>query len=793
MKKVLVTWLLYVAILQGQGWVQLATNTNFTLNSFLQLDSSIVIAFGDAGIVTKSTDAGTHWLVSSIPGGYSVTSSALLGTNIFVATNNGKILKSPDTAKTWTLCPTPSYTRLSDIVFISQDVGIAVGDYGVCLRSTDGGNNWDLLFTLNQGTNRSVWFTSLTTGFIGGGDFDKSQGFIYKTTDAGLTWNNVTPSPSPLLITDIFFIDNLHGFFTSTNGIIGKTTDGGVTWTQSNVTDQWLYSISFTNGEEGYAVGGNYATGIVLRTTDSGNTWSSEYLPNSAWLYFVDISRSGGTFCGGANGRLFKKSSSVYSGDWRQLSTGFTETVNDLLFYDRDYGVAFCGSGKVFITTDGGENWAQKTTSISSEIFSATHIGDTIIAVGQNGKIIRSADKGHTWTQSISGTSFRILSVDKDNMNNLFAVGDFGTIIKSTDHGLTWSNKQSPLLTTLRSIDIYNNIFTIVGGDFQDELGKILRSTDNGNTWIDVSPLGPFLLTDVKIVSDNMILSVGISGECIYSTNTGFGWNYSYTATEHWLYAVDHRSGNNSMIVGGNISTGIVLETTNLNKDWYVNRINSAQWLYAIAIPEDNVRYIAGAGGKIYKSNREIMPVENLIFRAANESKNLIRLDWSTAEELNNSGFEIERKTSDEWQSIGFVNGHGTSVSMNRYTFLDNTNGIIAPEIQYRLKQIDYDGSVTYSEILTITNLPESYILHQNYPNPFNPSTRIDFSVPRNGHVKLEVFDALGTLVATLINDQLEAGHHSRNFNAAGFSSGAYFYRLTADGKSFHKKMLLIK
>ena len=785
-------WSLFVAILQCQTWVPLTTNTNYSLNSFLQLDSSIVMAFGQDGVIAKSINEGINWSVSSIPGGYTVTNSVLVGKKIFVTTSNGKILKSLDTAKTWTLCSTPIYTRLSDIIFISHEVGIAVGDDGVCLRSTDGGENWILYFTLNQGNNRTVYFTTPTTGYIAGGDFDSSNGFIYKTNESGVTWTNITPNPRPPLITDICFIDDLNGFFTTVSGTIGKTTNGGLNWEVGSFTDKLLHSISFANGEEGYAVGGNSIMGVVLLTSDTGNTWIEANLNSSAWLNFVDIFKSGGTYCGGANGKIFKFSSLVNTGEWRYVSTPFNVPVNDLLFYDRNYGMAFCGSGKVFLTTNGGAVWSNQPTPVSSDIFSATHVGDTIIAVGQDGIVIRSLDRGSTWTQSILGNSFRLLCVEMDNSNNLFAVGDFGTIIRSTDLGVTWSAKQSPILTTLRSIDIYNNIFTIVGGELNDTPGKILRSTNNGNSWIDVSPSVPKLLNDVKIISDSMMLSVGISGECIYSTNSGFGWRYTNSTTEHWLYAVEHGSGNRSIIVGGNSSHGIVLESGNLYRNWHLQRICPDQ-LYAIAMPDERVTYVAGAVGRMLKKNLDIVPVENLSIKGNYESKKMVRLEWSTTKELNNAGFEIERKTSDEWQSIGFVNGHGTSVSMNRYTFLDNTNGIIAPEIQYRLKQIDYDGSVTYSEILTITNLPESYILHQNYPNPFNPSTRIDFSVPRNGHVKLEVFDALGTLVATLINDQLEAGHHSRDFNAAGFSSGAYFYRLTADGKSFHKKMLLIK
>ena len=172
-------------------------------------------------------------------------------------------------------------------------------------------------------------------------------------------------------------------------------------------------------------------------------------------------------------------------------------------------------------------------------------------------------------------------------------------------------------------------------------------------------------------------------------------------------------------------------------------------------------------------------------------------LAWNTATELNNYGFEIERSIvvplkENTFEKIGFVSGNGNSNSPKEYSYRDEN---LAPgAYAYRLKQIDTDGTFTYSNEVKVEHLvPRNFVLTQNYPNPFNPSTRISFSIPEGGNVKLRVFDLLGTEVATLVNSELESGTHTVDFNAAGLASGTYFYKLESGGNALVKKMHLIK
>ncbi|HRN27981.1 MAG: carboxypeptidase regulatory-like domain-containing protein [Ignavibacteriaceae bacterium] len=206
-----------------------------------------------------------------------------------------------------------------------------------------------------------------------------------------------------------------------------------------------------------------------------------------------------------------------------------------------------------------------------------------------------------------------------------------------------------------------------------------------------------------------------------------------------------------------------------------------------------------------------IIPVELISFTSYVDGVN-VTLNWRTATEINNMGFEIERKSPSptpslkegtfeftDWKSVGFVNGNGTTTQTKSYSFLDE--GLSSGKYQYRLKQIDFDGSFDYSNIIDAEIIsPIKLSLEQNFPNPFNPTTLIRYSVPnvistegRNLNVILKVFDVLGNEVATLVNEIKPAGNYNVEFNAKNLSSGVYFYQLKAGSLIQTKKMILLQ
>jgi Secretion system C-terminal sorting domain len=236
---------------------------------------------------------------------------------------------------------------------------------------------------------------------------------------------------------------------------------------------------------------------------------------------------------------------------------------------------------------------------------------------------------------------------------------------------------------------------------------------------------------------------------------------------------------------------------------WYFNytAADSVDWdtLYSTAnsvngdgIPSNLDHWDFGANFPIRML--QITPVELSSFTADNYNGGIL-LKWITATEINNRGFEIQRSDflghQSKWEKIGYIDGKGTTTEKSFYSFADNSK--LNEFVYYRLKQIDFNGSYTYSDIVKTQIQTNDFSLRQNYPNPFNPSTKIDYNISFTGKVTLIVYDISGKEVASLVNKNQQAGNYKVEFDASKFASGVYIYKLTAGSFSASKKLILLK
>jgi hypothetical protein len=220
---------------------------------------------------------------------------------------------------------------------------------------------------------------------------------------------------------------------------------------------------------------------------------------------------------------------------------------------------------------------------------------------------------------------------------------------------------------------------------------------------------------------------------------------------------------------------------------------NGQDIIDAIALRQGAQAYTVSVDGiRVSTVWGDLVPVELTSFTSVADGNNVI-LNWSTATELNNLGFEIQKlEGANEFVTIGFVPGHGTTTESKSYEFTDAN--LSTGSYTYRLKQVDFNGTFSYSnEVNVDVTAPNRFELVQNYPNPFNPSTTIQFALPQSTFVTLKVFNALGQEVSTLVNGFTESGFHSINFDASNLNSGIYFYKLDAGQYSDVRKMTLIK
>lgn len=487
--------------------------------------------------------------------------------------------------------------------------------------------------------------------------------------------------------------------------------------------------------------------------------------------------------------------------------------LNDVFSINPEITWALAEGGTIYKTTNGGDFWETQYSPgfvLNRISFSNDSIGITC----SNGMILRTSDGGENWIHQSFGTTKVFNNVSFLNKDTAFVVGDSGYILKTMDSGQNWVLVQSPAVTSLMNIHFKNDsIGIIVGGSLSPQVGTILRTTNGGISWYYVynsdSSVKIFCISylgqDKWISADNL-------GRIFKSTDDGITWARIYSPTGYPLIITDMHffDESNGFLVGAQKlvhpsgRTGYLFRTSDGGISW-IKISNSMSQINSISFT-GTTGYIAGLedpewipGPTLYKSINGgdswfyvLLPVELISFTATAEKDKII-LKWTTATELNNRGFEIERKKDKgQYITIGFIKGSGTVTEQRNYSLIDND--IDYGTYNYRLKQFDYDGQYQYSdEIEVIVNAPVSFSLGQNYPNPFNPSTTIEFSVPEKGYTSVKVYDIKGELICNLINDVLEKGDYTVKFDRRNLPGGIYFYELTSGNRRLTNKMCLIK
>jgi hypothetical protein len=295
--------------------------------------------------------------------------------------------------------------------------------------------------------------------------------------------------------------------------------------------------------------------------------------------------------------------------------------------------------------------------------------------------------------------------------------------------------------------------------------GKLI--TFNNNQWT-----GDYLTAGVTTVSMYMrnFSQVDLSMRIVVQGSGGSFWSVN---------AVTLLAQSGWQIVQFSLSSSDLTGGTDLNQT--LSGVTQFRILHSVNGGNAGDVVVADLGIDNITAAENPLPVELVSF-TAKQMGTTVTLNWVTSSEINNRGFEIERKLisnniEGDWRLIGFREGQGTKTELSNYVFYDDLNDIKADKSSYRLKQIDFDGNFAYSNIINIDKIvPLSFNLSQNYPNPFNPETEVKINLPVDGFVSLRVYNSLGGEVAVLINEERNAGIYFINFNASHLSSGVYYF-----------------
>ncbi|MFN7014974.1 MAG: T9SS type A sorting domain-containing protein, partial [Bacteroidia bacterium] len=291
---------------------------------------------------------------------------------------------------------------------------------------------------------------------------------------------------------------------------------------------------------------------------------------------------------------------------------------------------------------------------------------------------------------------------------------------------------------------------------------------------------------------DTGFVTEGFTGNDLYKTvNGGQNWQRD-TRIETAFYFNYFPNRYHWILYGG---VGQIWETTDNGNSWTEISNDVPSGFGRFQAPREWLGYAVGGFGLILKyQDTSYVPVNLISFEGKIENNKII-LNWQTATELNNKGFEIEKSFDKEnWFTLGFVEGGGTTTNLNYYSFTDNE---IPSEIQYyRLKQLDFNGSFEYSKVIEVNSdlTITSYQLFQNYPNPFNSLTIINYQVPVKSQINISIYDIKGEKILELVNEEKEKGLYKTALENVKLPSGIYFVRMiTSTGYSAVIKITQIK
>ena len=710
--------------------------------------------------------------------------------------------------------------KLNDVQFVTDQIVYGVGNSGVVVKSTDGGETWSEIYFGQTRNFLSLHFFDENFGFVGG-PFETARGgsteMLSKTTDGGDTWA-VISSFQLNDFQDMEFLDDQNGLVASRDGEILYTSDAGDSWDTYVVGSHDFYDIHIKNDTTYWAAG---ESGGLFSTSDSGQTWSL-----AVDIDTMGLSRSSNDFfaveflnedVGFAVGATFDASFVLKTVDggtsWIRLTTNNFEYIVSDLEIGPNGEIVMVGGKRVFdepignaiyISKDEGETWDIIRDSGGPLSWSAVdHINGQWIAVGYSGASVRFTPDSET----IDGnnlTGFGITDVSfYDENHGLAATGNriSGTLLTTSDGGQTW--QETLVLDDRKDFSSISwadadNVWAVGKNHlFGDSRWIIYRSADAGLNWTRVEP--DFDLFEKREGIDKVQFTSALTGyikaedKLIKTTDGGSSWFEIGTSGDPTLgdYNTMHFIDDNT---GWFASENMIAATDDGGASWTVQFDDPSLFgeIREIFFADQTTGYAVMQYGNVMKTIDGGENWEKLQKRVSYDLNDIEFLspevgfivgDGGTLMSTADGGatFEVSggRLTRQDFYSIDVVN--------NEVSWISGENGVI-------LSTSNGGGLVTSVEDSWVQQLPEEIRLSQNYPNPFNPSTTIAYSVPERSIVSLKVYNLLGQSVATLLDKAtIAAGNHTVRFDAGNLASGIYLYQLNVGGKVFTRQLTLIK
>ncbi len=696
----------------------------------------------------------------------------------------------------------PQGNDLTAVFFVSAEKGWAVGDLGTILKTTDGGNNWEIVFIDFQKKINALYFLSEQTGFAVG-----NNGLILATENGGQNWYNLTFGNSVDHFYSIYFSTQNIGWIGGTS--ILKTTDAGKTWKKHDIgVFCEPYSIHFSSEKNGWMTG-TAGEGNIVCTTDGGETWHPKFLDHRVYYSIRAISDS---------------------------------TV-----------IAALNFSEILRTTDRGETWEKQTVKhqdndihFTSLFFTSDSVGWLVGQLSGNpdasGVILKTTNSGQDWLVVKDDIRWSLNSIYFADENTGWAAGDFGLILQTTDAGVTWHEQSDVLhsfLQTFREIDFVSRTTGWAAG------GDVLIHTENGGLdWQGQNVETNHTISTLDFISENVgWLGCG-NGTILKTENGGQTWEeqYSYNEDANFLTSIYFHSED----TGWALTNQYLLKTTNSGEIWERISVDTSDYLYlqSLFFASENTGWIIyGYNNIIYKTTNggtdwqrieipvitELPPCEFTfasVFFVNKDTGWIVGAGGIIMKSVDGGETWEEQKNENDWTqdlySVHFISGTTGWVVGRDGIILNTTDGGQTWNIQPSHTQMDLFDITFVSEgagwisgqwgtILSMSGgipasvernqsdlLPVQYDLSQNYPNPFSQSTTIQYSLGKPAAVKLSVYNVQGQRIRILEDLFQPAGDYSviwdgTDNNCNPVTSGIYFLNLETSDYCIQEKIILAR
>jgi photosystem II stability/assembly factor-like uncharacterized protein len=657
---------------------------------------------------------------------------------------------------------------LKAVAFFDENTGWIAED-GVILKTEDGGKKWVKYYLDHNSHYQDINVVTKDTLFLHSSLQDYRT---FKTIDGGKTWNEIIFSEGIKPFTS-YFLNSSKGFFLSREYVL-MTTDGGGSWDTlfHSLYNGYLPSISFIDDNMGWLSFDN-----LYKTSDGGISWnmiSEERRPAIKFLTPLlgytsafDIKRT-------TDGGLSWQTVSYLRNNW-------SASIIDSLNFYRYGGWPNCGTSEcpgVDKTTDGGNTWVTIYNHKRYGIRSAFFLNDsTGYFTGSDGLIAKVT--GGTTVSFLNG-NYIFDAAAKES--SVILAGEYGHIYKSHNYGNDWEKSESGTSQHIRRVVFMNDDIAVA---FTDSL--VLRSSDRGETWEQVSD-EIHRITEYHMMNEKEIYVSTLPGPFFKSEDGGLTW-VKYNSPDS-LYSIFFLNNNIGYISGRKA----LYKTTDGGMNWLL--LNSSDYPKRNLVFFDELSGYCSVEGIFKTSDGGITWQEHGIIYDptadvqyyGKENYYLLTRKYSFSKMLDHTDFEKQEfKFSIVKNGIGTLITKDYGYSKPLLDFPDNNYGWIAAG--RKILRITLD-QVTSSDP---DYFPEDYTLSQNYPNPFNPSTKINYSLPNPGYVKIILYNQLGEVTAVLLNEFRGAGNYILEFNAGSLPSGIYFYKMTINDFSAVKKLILLK